>query len=435
MLGIWCCWAMFAADPANDRAADRGKALLEGKAFIAGSWTVAGYERLWSQWGLRERPADFDDQVRRRYGLGPAPYPNDGLPLGLRRAEAPRRDQVVLDCMVCHGGTLFGQGLVGLPNTSNDLTSLFVDLQAASGLRSIPAILPVNRTRGVNNAGGLGVLFFSFRNDALAPRAVPLLNLGWEKFPDLDTPAWWLLKKKRNQYCDGGTAAESTRAMMQFMLTPTRPAAEVRHAEGDFDDIRKHLLTLEPPKYPFPIDAAKAARGAEVFAANCAKCHGTYGDQPSYPGKIVPIDAIGTDRARYDAITAAARDHYNRTWFGELFPARKTAGYQAPPLDGVWATAPYFHNGSVPTLAGVLDRTQRPAAFRLAPGRERADFDAAAVGWKHEVGAAPPKRLPAAERRGWFDTKRFGAGNGGHDYGAGLAAEERAATIEYLKTL
>jgi len=33
-------------------------------------------------------------------------------------------------------------------------------------------------------------------------------------------------------------------------------------------------------------------------------------------------------------------------------------GYQAPPLDGVWATAPYFHNGSVPTIADVLDSNQ-----------------------------------------------------------------------------
>ena len=424
-----CCWlALFAAEPRS------GQELLEGKAFIAGNWTVAGFERLWTVWGLPQRPTDFAEQVRRRYGLGPAPYPNDGLPLGLRRAEAPHRDRVVLDCMVCHGGTLFGQGVVGLPNTSNDLAALFVDMQKASGQPSIPAVIQANRTRGVNNAGGLGVLFFSFRNADLSHSLLPR-PLGWERFPDLDTPAWWLLKKKKWQYCDGGTSAESSRAMMQFMLTPTRPAEQVQAAEADFDAIRKHLLTLTPPKYPFPIDAAKAKRGGAVFAKNCAGCHGTYGERPTFPGKIVPIAEIGTDRVRFDAITDAARNHYNSTWYGALHPARPTAGYQAPPLDGVWATAPYFHNGSVPTLAGVLDPSSRPPAFRLTHGRDQADFDADRLGWKHEVRSALPPDLKPAAAREWFDTRRIGAGNAGHNYGVPLSPAEQAAVLEHLKTL
>ena len=411
-----------------------GKQLLEGQAFIAGTWTVAGYEQLWKQWGLAARPADFDEQFRRRYGLGPAPFPNHGLPLGLRRAAAPHSERVVLDCMVCHGGSMFGEGVVGLPNTTNDLSALFADLQRASGLPSVPPILSVNRTRGVNNAGALGVFFFSLRNDDLSPRLFPA-PLGWERYPDLDTPAWWLLKKKKNMYCDAGMSAVSTRSMMQFMLTPRRPAEEVKRAEADFDAIRRYLGTIPPPKFPFPVNAEKAARGAVAFAEHCAECHGTYGDRPTYPGRIVPLDEIGTDPARHAAITAAARDAYNRTWFGALHPARPTAGYQAPPLDGVWATAPYFHNGSVPTLAGVLDPAARPQAFRLSPGRDRRDFDTERVGWKHDERGEAPAKLEPAEARRWFDTRRYGAANTGHDYGKQLTAAERGDVIEYLKTL
>jgi ABC-type glutathione transport system ATPase component len=40
-----------------------------------------------------------------------------------------------------------------------------------------------------------------------------------------------------------------------------------------------------------------------LFGANCARCHGTYGEKWTYPNKIVPIDEIGTDRRRYDGIS------------------------------------------------------------------------------------------------------------------------------------
>jgi mono/diheme cytochrome c family protein len=310
-------------------------------------------------------------------------------------------------------------------------------LQKASGLPNFPEIFPVNRTRGVTNAGALGVFFIALRDENLERRLLPA-PLGWEKFPDLDAPAWWLLKKKRTMYCDGGMAADSTRSMMQFLLTPDRKRPELVAAEPTWDAIRQFLLTIEAPKYPFPIDRDLAARGREIFVARCAKCHGTYGDGGTYPNKVVPIAEIGTDRARFDAVTDASRSHYNKTWFGEKRPARASAGYQAPPLDGVWATAPYFHNGSAPTLRDVLDSGARPKFFRLTPGRAEADYDAKNVGWKHDVPAgskAAKRKESPAERRRTFDTSKFGNGAGGHRFGDALDDSERAATIEYLKTL
>ena len=60
---------------------------------------------------------------------------------------------------------------------------------------------------------------------------------------------------------------------------------------------------------------------------------------------------------------------------GDGKPVRATAGYQAPPLDGVWATAPYFHNGSVPTLAGVLNSKARPKVFTRSYHTGEEDYD------------------------------------------------------------
>jgi len=55
----------------------------------------------------------------------------------------------------------------------------------------------------------------------------------------------------------------------------------------------------------------------------------------------------------------------------------------APPLDGVWASAPYFHNGSVPTVAGVLESGARPQYWTRS--FDSKDYDPAALGWQHSA--------------------------------------------------
>src|SRR5688572_9453857 len=82
-------------------SAERGRDALETRCFSAPFVSRAGYDTLWKQWGLAERPADFDAQVRTRYGLHEAPYPNDGLPMGLRMREKDARATVGIDCMLC----------------------------------------------------------------------------------------------------------------------------------------------------------------------------------------------------------------------------------------------------------------------------------------------------------------------------------------------
>jgi hypothetical protein len=111
-------------------------------------------------------------------------------------------------------------------------------------------------------------------------------------------------------------------------------------------------------------------------------------------------------------------------------------GYQAPPLDGIWATAPYLHNGSVPTLALLLRSSDRPARFTRPPSTDFAYYDQVNVGWTFErVTEPPPASLPAHEARFIYDTARFGLGNGGHTFGDKLSDAERGDLIEYLKTL
>jgi hypothetical protein len=237
----------------------------------------------------------------------------------------------------------------------------------------------------------------------------------------------------------GATDARSVRSIMQFMMHPLSLPGDFAKAEPQFKDILEYLLSIEPPKYPLPIDKNLAATGKVIFTENCAKCHGTYGEQWTYPNKIIPLDEIGTDPKRYHNINEKFGNAYNTSWFAKESPQGKkvqaTAGYQAPPLDGIWATAPYFHNGSVPTLAGVLNSKARPKAFTRSFRTEIKDYDAVNVGWKITETLPSLKNLNPYERRKIYDTTQPGRGNGGHTYGDDLSDAERKALIEYLKTL
>ena len=113
-----------------------------------------------------------------------------------------------------------------------------------------------------------------------------------------------------------------------------------------------------------------------------------------------------------------------------------TRGYQAPPLDGVWATAPYFHNGSAPTVYHVLNSAARPRVFTRSYRTGADEYDPDRLGWKITVlEAPPPADAPEFERRKVYDTTLPGRDNGGHTYGDDLTDDDRWAVIEYLKTL
>lgn len=298
------------------------------------------------------------------------------------------------------------------------------------------------------------------------------------------------------------------------------------------------------------IDTALAERGAILFHSknlwaenldnpvpapaggngSCAGCHGAYSpryandlaylESPVLEGvaaHISTLDVIRTDAARSDMLTPTLRALWDTTYWaypegqdgyvaiedkdpltealddglpdatqGACGWEKEIIGYLAPPLYGVWATAPYFHNGSVPTLAQVLKSGARPAIWQRQlqtikgvtgfDQRLAAAYDPAAVGWKHAAlscdqmpgtdemncnpagdngpslaqlvqnflngavswSAAAPIADPAPDaidKRLVFDTRVLGNGNGGHDFSDVLTDAEREAIIEYLKTL
>jgi hypothetical protein len=432
-------WAEIRLDP----AAERGRVALTTTGHLKPVWGDAAYRqagRFWNGDAPAPDPANAPEAYaaafNRRYGLNPAPYPNDGLPMGLRRGNGPRGTKagLQLDCLVCHGGSIGGTSYVGLGNTTLDLKALLEELTVADGHRLPPSTFVLTTARGSVNAGQIAVVLLSFRNADLSWRKFPL-PLG-ASYPECDIPPWWHMARKATMYYDGRTDARSVRSIMQFMLGE-KTLEEFQDLEPTFRDIHAFLKSLRPPKYPFPIDQARADQGKVLFEKTCARCHGTYGAGGQYPNVIVELERIGTDPARALAGSDRLIAHYNATWLGTEYPVETTmTGYQAPPLDGIWATAPYLHNGSVPTLALLLQSSDRPRRFRRPPSTDFAHYDTVNVGWKHEtVDAPPPANVPPAQARYIFDTGKFGLGNGGHTFGDKLSDAERGDVIEYLKTL
>lgn len=101
-------------------------------------------------------------------------------------------------------------------------------------------------------------------------------------------------------------------------------------------------------------------------------------------------------------------------------PVWANYSYKARPLNGIWATAPYLHNGSVPNLNELLKSSaNRVKSFRVG-SRE---FDPQYVGFSTDEGDFV------------FDTTLPGNSNQGHEYPREFTDEERRQLIEYMKTL
>jgi mono/diheme cytochrome c family protein len=429
-----------AAETEGRTAAERGRDAILRRPLNPPTWSAEAYENAWKQWKVAEKPADYGRAFGARYGLLPAPDDNHGLPLGLMEAPGLLGRGVVHNCLLCHAGAVAGQTYIGLGNASLDLQALFDELSAPDGNKpDLP--FQFSHVRGTIDPASPVAYLMRFRDaDLNLQRPVDL-----DLFKDVCSrpPAWWLLKKKRTRDWTGGLDARSTRVDLANLLHPLNSGEHIKKHEPVFADILAFVHSIEAPKYPFAVDAKLAARGREIFENTCTRCHGTYGPGGKYPNRIAPLETIGTDAVLAEAVSARNMEHYNKSWFaqqvgpdGKRYQFTEHRGYQAPPLDGVWATAPYFHNGSVPTVYHVLNSRARPKVYTRSFGTGKEDYDPAKLGWKVKELAGPPdSELPAIERRKVYDTALRGRGNGGHTFGDNLTEDERTAVIEYLKTL
>ncbi len=265
------------------------------------------------------------------------------------------------------------------------------------------------------------------------------VDLTWKDEPNYkiadypvatDVPALWNVKKKNGLYYNGGGRGDFTKLLFQASVLGIPDSTAARAAVNNFKDVLAWLRTLEPPKYPATIDKNLASKGEVIFKDNCSKCHGTYGANETYPNKVVALDVIKTDPMyAYYAKNSGISTWYNNSWFSNSEPKSymdMSQGYIAPPLDGVWATAPYLHNGSIPTLQDLLNSSQRPKYWERSGNSGDLDFEK--VGWKYVA-------KENAKGKWTYDTTLPSYNNVGHYFGDKLSKEERTAVVEYLKGL
>jgi hypothetical protein len=229
-------------------------------------------------------------------------------------------------------------------------------------------------------------------------------------------------------------------AITAFFTVPsmgTSPATAASHA-GDAANIMAWLKVYRPQPFPAAIDGTLAAQGSLIYAERCASCHGTYeGDTsptlvefPNWQGDV------GTDRAYLEVFDEATVKAVNGLGYGGTLEGRVAPNYVAPPLTGLWSSAPYLHNGSVPTLWHLMHPAERPSSFEVGGHA----LDLVRVGIAGEVDAAGNWVMPAGYEP-WtepvlIDTSTAGLGNEGHisPFDA-MTESEKTALIEYLKLL
>jgi mono/diheme cytochrome c family protein len=257
----------------------------------------------------------------------------------------------------------------------------------------------------------------------------------------------------------------------------------------DLQRIENQLTRLAPPKWPEEvfgkIDRQKASAGKDLFMTQCASCHNAWPytwTEPNKFGKrfilvgLIPQTYVGTDPGQFETVRPYAITGQLSPYMpgpfkgkdlvptGELYigvaravlesalakvklPEAEMANmlgyrelptppppmrvYKAAPRDGVWATPPFMHNGSVPNLYEMLiPARERTKKFYI--GRE---FDPVKVG------------LDTSGKSGGFllDTELRGNSNAGHSFEDGprgngvigplLTEEQRWALVEYLKSI
>jgi len=281
----------------------------------------------------------------------------------------------------------------------------------------------------------------------LIPEGVVLTESIFNSVPDLGGRLWRTKLLNSGTYAIPGidhgatiTAAEITpehrRGLAGIIAYFTVPSMGVTEAvaEANIDaamEVTDWMQDYAPQPFPGRIDTARLPEGRAIYARACATCHGSYDDSLTAP-RLTAFPNwegdTGTDPQRARLLRQEIADAVNGGLFGRYITARTVTGYTAPPLTGLWASAPYLHNGSVPTLWHLMRPAARPARFMVGGHR----LDLARVG----IDLAPPTDYQPWSIPAEVDTTAFGLSNSGHEVGfAGLGEAEKDALLDYLKLL
>lgn len=262
-----------------------------------------------------------------------------------------------------------------------------------------------------------------------------------------DYPSLWMQRPRQGMqlHWDGNNSSVQERNLSAALGAGVTPTSVDR---ASIARIERWMMDLPAPRFPpggAAVDPVLRGEGEALYGRYCADCHGAPehgGDAYDYDpmrwrrlGRVEPLEAIGTDAGRFVSYTERFAGAQNLLYVGypwRFRHFRKTEGYSNQPLDGIWARSPYLHNGSVPTLRALLERSEdRPKIYC----RGNDELDVVHVGYRAAV--ADKGRAPVCSGSEFvYDTRILGNSNAGHEgaaYGTQLEPRQKDAIVEYMK--
>jgi hypothetical protein len=448
--------------------------------------------------GLSENKSENEPEVYK------IPFPNgsrDNFYIGAGLIKTPLGDGLTFSCFTCHAQNLFGRVVVGLTNKrpranhlfhlaiktiphvptilfkkSSDATDLETEMfvRTKNNLKSVYTKDP--ETLGLDTSLSQVALSLSRRNaDDYATKSSefeenPRENELERHIADSKPMPWWNVKYKTRWLADG-SIVEGNPIFTNFLWNEIGRGSDLHDLEKwmnenqkKIDDLTATVFSTQAPLWTDffltnSIDINKAKRGEKIFIHSCANCHGNYEKAWNDHSKIysdveilktlrvvyhekTPVKDVGTDPGRYQGMKYFAESLNNLA----ISKKMKTVvvpqvGYVPPPLVGIWARYPYFHNNSIPNLCQLLNPpNQRTKIFVQGPSlNAKTDYDMDCVGYP--LG----KKMPSdwwSDEEAIYDTTKIGLSNAGHykmlvneDGSEKYTLSDKKDLIEFLKTL
>lgn len=304
--------------------------------------------------------------------------------------------------------------VLALMRTMNDRRLQTIGLLQAHSYAKVP--MPPSLTGGApglietSGLGSVGLVRF-----VGADKADTVLPPGPSK---ADIPAIWQIDPTGYANWDG-TIRGFARALTSSMAVVGDPAKIDLSANAQ---IQGFLGKLPAEPYPFSIDEPARRRGKATYEASCAGCHAA----PAGRKRNDLVFDVGTDPLRAQAIGTLSAGLLTKVVMsicpqtqaecafgaeGPIVDPSAHRGYVAGPLNGVWAVAPYLHNGSVPTLRQLLVPSLRPTTVFL---RGSTSYNQTDGGWEWEPSKEAELRRKGDTAIAFHDLRQAGFSPVGH---------------------
>lgn len=360
--------------------------------------------------------------------------------MGFTIIHTPQGRGFSISCAECHSENLFGRRVIGLSNRFPRANLFFFE-----GLKAAEQVSTDFFAWATEANPGETAMYRRFKNNARFVAAKPPVQLGLDtslaqvalslakraqnrdeplahRVADSKPAVWWTVKYK-NRWLSDGSVVSGNPILTNFLWNEIGRGADLaelnRWLELNSDvvrDLTTAVFASEPPKFTdfFPApDPAQVERGRRHFRQYCARCHGLYENgRVQYPSNTFVVD-VGTDPARYLGMRSLQQLNDLQISRNHGIWVEPQRGYVPPPLNGIWARWPYFHNNSAPNLCAVLTRgSARPKTYwaRAAVDKTR-DFDVRCNGY-------PRRRAPEGTSEEFlYQAEGEGRSNAGHDEG------------------